>query len=398
MEYQNGQFISAYTKKDTLFEGKVYTRLDGIKVVLNEEKRWLPINELTNIRVIQEADEDEQDIQSLVDTDIGKCDIDKLSALDDMTLNKVGDNRENELVKSGVKIKKGDYSTRFSNTVKANSLAKDAKNGNISVSTALEKYKQSKDIDIDMRIKNTLKESFEDDDLLDDFGIADYEDNFSDDDDSVTFDDFDDDFNDYDDSYDEDIDDVIIDKQEDDVLFDTFSESKMKEGWTDSCGRHHDEKYKDQFGIEHNGTEVGDVWDKEEKEKIEEAVDKEFEEAFNDFEENVVRYDVSKLYEVLCARFGYEPEKNITDFEEAIFNLEETEVNNRLKELQKTADGRYTGDDRDLQQLYDIEINGRTFDTNPQLVGLQANIAKQTLNNLKKQHPNYNIRIIQHID
>ena len=143
MEYQNGQFLSAYTKNDTLFEGNVYTRLDGTKVVLNEDKKWLPISELKEIRLIQEATDDDEDIQKLVDVDIGKCDIDKLSSLDDNTLGKVGDNRENELIKSGIKIKKGDYSTRFTNSVKANSLAKDANAGNISISTALEKYKQS---------------------------------------------------------------------------------------------------------------------------------------------------------------------------------------------------------------------------------------------------------------
>lgn len=306
MEYQNGQFLSTYTKNDTLFEGTVYTRLDGTKVVLNEEKRWLPISELKEIRLIKEAEDKDQDIQKLVDVDIGKCDLDKLSALDDGALNKVGDNRESELIKSGIKMDKGAYSTKFANSVKANSLAKDVNAGNISVSTALEKYKQSKDVDIEMRIKNTLKESIDDDLLDDDFGA------YSEDEFDINLD-LEDTFDEYDndainDSFgiDEDIDDTIVDKQEDeeftdDDTFDDFAESKKE--------------------------------DLEKKRKIEETVDNEFESAFAEFEESVIRYDEAKLYEFLCEKFGYECNtKGITDFTEAVLALEEAEIQNRLKD------------------------------------------------------------------
>lgn len=545
MEYQNGQFLSAYTKNDTLFEGNVYTRLDGTKVVLNEDKKWLPVSELKNIRLIQEADEDDDDIQSLVDSDIGKCDIDKLSALDDNTLGKVGDNRENELIKSGVKINKGDYSTRFTNSVKANSLAKDANAGNISVSTALEKYKQSKDVNIDMRIKKTLKESFEDDDFLDGgFGANDYDTDISDDE-TDTFDEFDDeDFNDYDDTYDEDIDDVIVDKQEDDLLFDdtfeNFTESndsyeigmkiglgliviaaafgvskcksdiatnaleklgclenyqkynidnagtvskslgigdtqsmamyasvveyarsenisidKAAKGLTKEFKKRIKEKYgkdanrflnfkgritgvsvgKDpesgerivrvdsewqeshtsgsgenkhtyyttehgtvyipmsegnQYGIDDDGKSVNIggstfVFDESKKREITEAVDKEFEAAFDEFEESVVRYDTSKLYEFLCEKFGYEPEKNISNFEEAVFNLEEAEVNNRIKEF-KFQQGRFHGDDRDLAGLYYITKNGKVYGNKT----FNPTEAKEKLKYLKETYPEFN--------
>lgn len=348
MEYQNGQFLSAYTKNDTLFEGNVYTRLDGTKVVLNEDKKWLPISELKEIRLIQEAADEDEDIQKLVDADIGKCDIDKLSSLDDGTLGKVGDSRESELIKSGIKINKGDYSTRFTNSVKANSIAKDANAGNISVSTALEKYKQSKKVDIDMRIKKTLKESFEDDDLLDDdFGVADYEDNFSEDETDI-FDEFDDeDFSDFNDIYDEDVDDVIVDKQEDDLLYD-------------------------------------DAFENFDESKIREEVDKDFEAAFDEFEESVVRYDISKLYEFICDKFGYEAEKDVSNFEEAVFNLEEAEVKNRIKEF-KFQQGRYHGDDRDLAGLYYITKDGTQYGNKV----FNPTEAKEKLNYLRETYPEF---------
>ena len=345
MEYQNGQFLSAYTKNDTLFEGNVYTRLDGTKVVLNEDKKWLPISELKEIRLIQEAADDSEDIQKLVDVDIGKCDIDKLSSLDDTALGKVGDNRENELIKSGIKIKKGDYSTRFTNSVKANSLAKDANAGNISISTALEKYKQSKDNDIELRIKKTLKEELKEDysDIYDDdFGSDNSIDDYKEDD-IDTFDEFDD-FYDDDFSYDEKIDDNIVDKQEDedfidDDIFENFDESKIRK-----------------------------------------EVDNDFEKAFDEFEESVVRYDVSKLYEFLCDKFGYEADKNISNFEEAVFNLEEAEVKSRIKEF-KFQQGRFYGDDRDLAGLYYITKNGdKVF--NP-------TAAKEKLSYLRKNYPEF---------
>lgn len=542
MEYQNGQFLSAYTKNDTLFEGNVYTRLDGTKVVLNEDKKWLPISELKEIRLIQEAADEDQDIQKLVDTDIGKCDIDKLSSLDDGALGKVGDSRENELIKSGIKINKGDYSTRFTNSVKANSIAKDANAGNISVSTALEKYKQSKDVDIDMRIKKTLKESFEDDFLDDDFGVADYEDDFSNDEEVNTFDEFDDeDFSDYDDIYDEDIDDVIVDKQEDDLLFDdafeNFTESsdswaeigikvggsvlillaafgitkcksnvatdalkdlgclenyqkynldnggtlaksvgigdiqsmamytavveyarsenisidKAAKGLTNEFKKRIKEKYgkdanrflnfkgritgvsvgKDsdsgerivrvdsewqeshtsgsgenrhtyyttehgtvyipmsegnQYGIDDDGKSVniGGATFVFDESKIREAVDKEFEAAFDEFEESIVRYDTSKLYEFLCEKFGYEAEKNISNFEEAVFNLEEAEVKNRIKEF-KFQQGRFHGDDRDLAGLYYITKNGEVYGNK----AFNPTEAKEKLKYLRETFPEF---------
>lgn len=543
MEYQNGQFLSAYTKNDTLFEGNVYTRLDGTKVVLNEDKKWLPISELKEIRLIQEAADEDEDIQKLVDADIGKCDIDKLSSLDDGTLGKVGDSRESELIKSGIKINKGDYSTRFTNSVKANSIAKDANAGNISVSTALEKYKQSKNVDIDMRIKKTLKESFEDDDLLDDdFGVADYEDNFSEDETDI-FDEFDDeDFSDFNDIYDEDIDDVIVDKQEDDLLYDdafeNFTESssdswteigikaggtvlillaafgvskcksdvatdalkdlgclenyqkynvdndgtigkslgigdtqsmamytavveyarsenisidKAAKGLTNEFKKRIKEKYgkdanrflnfkgritgvsvgKDpdsgerivrvdsewqeshtsgsgenrhtyyttehgtvyipmsegnQYGIDDDGKSVniGGATFVFDESKIREEVDKDFEAAFDEFEESVVRYDTSKLYEFLCDKFGYEAEKDVSNFEEAVFNLEEAEVKNRIKEF-KFQQGRYHGDDRDLAGLYYITKDGTQYGNKV----FNPTEAKEKLNYLRETYPEF---------
>lgn len=543
MEYQNGQFLSAYTKNDTLFEGNVYTRLDGTKVVLNEDKKWLPISELKEIRLIQEAADEDEDIQKLVDADIGKCDIDKLSSLDDGTLGKVGDSRESELIKSGIKINKGDYSTRFTNSVKANSIAKDANAGNISVSTALEKYKQSKKVDIDMRIKKILKESFEDDDLLDDdFGVADYEDNFSEDETDI-FDEFDDeDFSDFNDIYDEDVDDVIVDKQEDDLLYDdafeNFTESssdswteigikaggtvlillaafgvskcksdiatdalkdlgclenyqkynvdndgtigkslgigdtqsmamytavveyarsenisidKAAKGLTNEFKKRIKEKYgkdanrflnfkgritgvsvgKDpdsgerivrvdsewqeshtsgsgenrhtyyttehgtvyipmsegnQYGIDDDGKSVniGGATFVFDESKIREAVDKDFEAAFDEFEESVVRYDTSKLYEFLCDKFGYEAEKDVSNFEEAVFNLEEAEVKNRIKEF-KFQQGRYHGDDRDLAGLYYITKDGTQYGNKV----FNPTEAKEKLNYLRETYPEF---------
>lgn len=170
MDYQNGQFISAYTANDTLFEGKVFTRKDGTKVCLREDNKWLPLDKLKMIRVV-EGTIDTSDIQSLIDDDIGKCDMDKIGKLDDGALEKLGASREDELIRSGVKMDKGAYSQGFISKVKAQKVADDANAGNISTSTALEKYKQSKDIDIKQRINQTLKENLLD--PLDDEDVPD---------------------------------------------------------------------------------------------------------------------------------------------------------------------------------------------------------------------------------
>ena len=146
MDYQNGQIISAYTANDTLFEGKIFTRKDGTKVCLREDNKWLPLDKLKMVRIIESAI-DTSDIQSLIDDDIGKCDMDKIGKLDDGALEKLGNSREDELIKSGIKMDKGAYSQGFISKVRAQKVADDANAGNISTSTALEKYKQSKDID-----------------------------------------------------------------------------------------------------------------------------------------------------------------------------------------------------------------------------------------------------------
>ncbi len=118
--------------------------------------------------------------------------------------------------------------------------------------------------------------------------------------------------------------------------------------------------------------------------KIRKEVDNDFEKAFDEFEESVVRYDVSKLYEFLCDKFGYEADKNISNFEEAVFNLEEAEVKSRIKEF-KFQQGRFYGDDRDLAGLYYITKNGAKYGDKV----FNPTAAKEKLNYLRKNYPEF---------
>lgn len=268
MEYQNGQYISAYTENDIIFEGKVYTRNDGTKVVLNENKKWIPINKLKLIRVIES---EETDISSLVDTDLADKDMEKLGGLDDTALDKLGDTREKELISNGIKINDGDYKNSFVSKIKASKVAADAEAGNISDSAALEKYKQSKDIDIEMRIKRTLKENLNDDDF--DFDFFDETDDDYDFTDDISDDEFDlmdaaEAFKEiYDSSEDSDFEDA------DDDLFDSdFAESDIPET---------------------------DIEDK--SQQIEDAID--------EYADSVTIYKDSEMFEYVCNKFGFDSKK-----------------------------------------------------------------------------------------
>lgn len=223
MDFQNGQYISAYTENDKIFEGKIYTREDGTQVALNEDKKWIPVSKLKLIRVV-ESENDDNDIGSLVNNDFEEhdLDIDKLSSLEDTKLEKVGDDREKELVSSGIKLNPGEYKDAFVSKVKSEKIAKDANAGNISVTKALEKYKQSKDADIKMRVEKSLKESFNDnsielDDILDDDLFEnDYDENVYD---ATEDSDFDDDYfenmaSEFEEIYDSDLEDDFSDDDE----------------------------------------------------------------------------------------------------------------------------------------------------------------------------------------
>lgn len=268
MAYQNGQYISAYTENDIIFEGKVYTRNDGTKVVLNENKKWLPITKLKLIRVIES---EETDISSLVDTDLADKDMEKLGGLDDTALDKLGDTREKELISNGIKINDGDYKNSFVSKIKASKVAADAEAGNISDSAALEKYKQSKDIDIEMRIKRTLKENLNDDDF--DFDFFDETDDDYDFTDDVSDDEFDlmdaaEAFKEiYDSSEDSDFEDA-----EDDLLDSDFAESDIPET---------------------------DIEDK--SQQIEDAID--------EYADSVTIYKDSEMFEYVCNKFGFDSKK-----------------------------------------------------------------------------------------
>ena len=80
------------------------------------------------------------------------------------------DRIEKELKSAGMKFNDGDYASRFISGVKAKTTQDDVDAGVISVSTALEKYKNSKQIDLEARLHKALRESdiFEDDEEIED--------------------------------------------------------------------------------------------------------------------------------------------------------------------------------------------------------------------------------------
>ena len=169
MDYKDGSVVSGYTANDILVEGVVKTNEQGEKVVLTEDFNWAYLSEMKILKLVEE-DEETKALQARVDDDINNLDLDKISSVDDKELEKIGSDREKELKSAGMKFNDGDYASRFISGVKAKTTQDDVDAGVISVSTALEKYKNSKQIDLEARLHKALRESdiFEDDEEIED--------------------------------------------------------------------------------------------------------------------------------------------------------------------------------------------------------------------------------------
>lgn len=158
MEYKDGSVVSGYTANDILVEGVVKTNEQGDKVILTEDFNWAYLSEMKIVKLVEE-DEETKALQARVDDDINNLDLDKISSVDDKELEKIGSDREKELKSAGMKFNDGDYASRFISGVKAKTTQDEVDAGIISVSTALEKYKNSKQVDLEARLHKALRES-----------------------------------------------------------------------------------------------------------------------------------------------------------------------------------------------------------------------------------------------
>lgn len=169
MDYKDGSVVSGYTENDILVEGVIKTNEQGERVILTEDFNWAYLSEMKIVKLVEE-DEETKALQARVDDDINNLDLDKISSVDDKELEKIGSDREKELKSAGMKFNDGDYASRFISGVKAKATQDEVDAGIISVSTALEKYKNSKQVDLEARLHKALRESdiFEDSDDIED--------------------------------------------------------------------------------------------------------------------------------------------------------------------------------------------------------------------------------------
>lgn len=337
MDYKDGSVVSGYTENDILVEGVVKTNEQGKKVILTEDFNWTYLSEMKIVKLVEE-DEETKALQARVDDDINNLDLDKISSVDEKELEKIGSDREKELKSAGMKFNDGDYASRFISGVKAKTTQDDVDAGIISVSTALEKYKNSKQIDLEARLHKALRESdiFEDDEEIEDdiieqtlighgeFGLADdkAEDaieearNLLELEDRETVKEYL--LTNYE-IADEEADKIISEAEleEDDILSDDESFN------IDIDDEEDDSPLLDMFGNT-DSDDIDDVYDDIEEEQLENSlseekledeitdqVESEIESVIDDYEQDADIYDEMALYERICDAFNYKEKLNL---------------------------------------------------------------------------------------
>ena len=98
---------------------------------------------LSNLENIILSEASEEDIDEIVNNDLGRLDQDKVKKIKDKEVDSVSQAREKELQKAGVKIKKGDYADKFAAGLKAMSVFSGVAKGDITMSDALKKYEST---------------------------------------------------------------------------------------------------------------------------------------------------------------------------------------------------------------------------------------------------------------
>lgn len=148
-KYQEGQEISAYTKKNEIFEGYIKSK-DDIKYVVNSEGKAKKLSELTHVKRIGRILED--DYKQKIATYLQQFDMDAVSKDIDKLVKPMSDQlrqADDELAKA----KPDEIEAELKNQTLTQSVEQGIENGTIKKDDALEQYK--KDIsDIEKETKD----------------------------------------------------------------------------------------------------------------------------------------------------------------------------------------------------------------------------------------------------
>lgn len=152
-KYQEGQEISAYTKKDEIFEGFVKSR-DGIKYVVNSDNKAIKLSELKLVKRIGRLIK--EDIEQKIGDILGEYDLAAITdAHDEDKVSKALADQLRAVDSDAQKTDNNELEATIKSKIVGQSLEQEVENGNIKEDDALEKYKKENSDDND----NSLEES-----------------------------------------------------------------------------------------------------------------------------------------------------------------------------------------------------------------------------------------------
>lgn len=153
-KYQEGQEISAYTKKDEIFEGYVKSR-NGIKYVVDSDNKAIKLSELKLVKRVGRLIK--EDIEQKIGDILGEYDLAAITdAHDEDKVSKALTDQLRALDSDAQKADSDELQSTIKSKIVGQSLEQEIDAGNIKQDDALEKYKKENSDDDDKKLGESL--------------------------------------------------------------------------------------------------------------------------------------------------------------------------------------------------------------------------------------------------
>lgn len=153
-KYQEGQEISAYTKKDEIFEGYVKFR-NGIKYVVDSNNKAIKLSELKLVKRVGRLIK--EDIEQKIGDILGEYDLAAITdAHDEDKVSKALTDQLRALDSDAQKADSDELQSTIKSKIVGQSLEQEIDAGNIKQDDALEKYKKENSDDDDKKLGESL--------------------------------------------------------------------------------------------------------------------------------------------------------------------------------------------------------------------------------------------------
>ena len=153
-KYQEGQEISAYTKKDEIFEGYVKSR-NGIKYVVNSNNKAVKLSELKLVKRVGRLIK--EDIEQKIGDILGEYDLTAITdAHDEDKVSKALADQLRSIDSDAQKVDNNELQSTIKSKIVGQSLEQEVEAGNIKQDDALEKYKKENSDDDNKKLGESL--------------------------------------------------------------------------------------------------------------------------------------------------------------------------------------------------------------------------------------------------